>query len=180
MSPDKVLELLKGLDGVIEAFRVNGHILEELQGIESRIKATLDLEVRNQGIEECLNRENIYCIIKDGRFRPPPEPTVLLVGDEELIMGKEIIPTDQTDYHQMEDAVFLSEDFVLFKNIRPKDKEYFLMPPVPFPEVEGIDGASEVVSCSPSGLGDQFLRASHGMEDDPSLASVIIGFNITH
>ena len=177
-SAERVLELLRGLNGVVEAFPVNGEILEDLREIESKIKATLDLEVKNEGIEECLKRQCIFCIVKDGRFRPPPEPTVLLIGDENLIMGTEIIPTDKTDYEGMEEAVFLSEDFVLFKNIKPKDKEYFLMPPVSFPEVEELEGTKEVVSCSPSALGDLFLRKSHGMNDDPRLASVIIGFNM--
>lgn len=174
---EKVLETLSDMEGVVETFRVNGEILEDLRKIESQIRATLDLEVKNEGIDECLKRQNIYCIIKDGRFRPPPEPTVLLMGDGELIMGKEIIPTDKTDYSSMEEAVFLSEDFVLFKNIKPKDREYFLMPPIPFPEVEEIEGTEDVVSSSPSGLGDQFLRKTHGLIDDPRLASVIIGFN---
>ena len=175
---ENIVELLRKMEGVIEIFPVNGEILNRLRQIESNVKATLDLDVKNTGLEECLRRKNIICIIKDGRFRPPPQPTVLLMGDDDIIMGKEIIPSDTYDYHQDDETVFLSDDFVLFRNKKPRCKEYFVMPPVSFPEVEEIEGVSGVVSCSPSPLGDLALRTAHGLRDDPKLASILIGFDV--
>lgn len=175
---EEVIGTLKLMEGVIEVFSVNGDILETLNKIESNIKATLDLDVKNTGLEECLTRQHIVCVIKDGRFRPPPEPTVLLVGDDDILMGKEIIPSDDTDYEDDDSVVFLSDDFIVYKDRKPKSKEYFLMPPVSFPEVERLDGMLNVVSCSPSPLGDMALRSSHGLKDDPRLASILIGFDV--
>jgi hypothetical protein len=40
-----------------------------------------------------------------------------------------------------------------------------------------MKGTKNVVSCSPSPLGDVFVRAVHGLEDDPKLASIIIGWD---
>lgn len=166
------------MEGVIETFPVDGEIMEKLNEIESKIKATLDLDVKNTGIEECLNRQHVICIIKDKRFRPPPEPTVLLVGDDGIIMGKEIIPSDDTNYHDDDSVIFLSEDFIIYKDLKPKEREYFLMPPVSFPEVEALEGICNVVSCSPSPLGDFALRKSQGMNDDSQLASILVGFDM--
>jgi hypothetical protein len=174
---EDVVGLLRTMKGVIEIFPVDGEAMEELNEIESKIKATLDLDVKNTGVEECLNRQHVICIIKDDKFRPPPEPTVLLVGDDGLIMGKEIIPSDDTNYHEDDNAVFLSEDFIVYKNVKPKEREYFLMPPVSFPELEALEGIFNVVSCSPSPLGDFTLRKSHGMNDDPHMASILVGFD---
>jgi hypothetical protein len=175
---EDVVGLLRTIEGVIEVFPVDGKAMERLNQIESKIKATLDLDVKNTGVEECLARKHVICIIKDNRFRPPPEPTVLLVGDDGLIMGKEIIPSDHTNYHDDDDVIFLSDDFIVYKNLKPKEREYFLMPPVSFPEVEALEGIYNVVSCSPSPLGDLSLRKSHGMNDDPHLASILVGFNM--
>lgn len=175
---EEVIDTLQGMEGVIEVFSVNGDILDTLNQIESKIKATLDLDVKNTGLEECLNCQHIVCIIKDDRFRPPPEPTVLLVGDDGILMGKEIIPSDDTNYEDDDDVIFLSDDFIVYKDRKPRNKEYFLMPPVSFPEVEVLDGMQKVVSCSPSPLGDMVLRSSHGLKDDPRLASILIGFDV--
>lgn len=175
---EEVISTLQGMEGVIEVFSVNEDILETLNKIESKIKATLDLDVKNTGLEECLNRQHIVCIIKNDRFRPPPEPTVLLVGDDGTLLGKEIIPSDDANYEEDDDAIFLSDDFIVYKNRKPRNKEYFLMPPVSFPEVEILDGMRNVVSCSPSPLGDMALRKSHGLKDDPRLASILIGFDM--
>ena len=166
------------MEGVIEVFPVNGETFETLRDIENNVKATLNMDVLNTGVEECLKRQHIFCIIKDSRFRPPPEPTVLLVGDDGLIMGKEIIPTDNEDYKENEEVIFLSEEFIIYKDVKPNDREYFLMPPVSFPELEEDHDVRNVVSCSPSAPGDLMLRKFHGLNDDPSLASILIGFDM--
>jgi len=38
-------------------------------------------------------------------------------------------------------------------------------------------GMRNVVSCSPSAPSDAMLRKEHGFEDNPKLASILIGFD---
>jgi hypothetical protein len=38
-------------------------------------------------------------------------------------------------------------------------------------------GMLDVVSCSPSAPADMMLRQMHGHEDNPRLASILVGFN---
>lgn len=175
---DEILELLSSLEGVVKVFPVEGEILKKIMEIESQVKAVMNIEVRNTGVEECLKRDHVICIIKDSRFRPPPEPTVLLVGDDGIILGKEIVPSDTHDYKNDENVIFLSEDFVVFTDRKPKKKEYFLMPPVRFPELEELEGVHNVVSCSPSAPSDYLLRKHFNLEDDPKLASILVGFDL--
>jgi len=175
-----VVERLKQLDGVLYAFEIAPDIKEQLMEIEKQIRATLGIEVKNTGVEECLKRNHIICIIKDRRFRPPPEPTIYLVADDGTILGQEVLEKDKFKFQCADDVIFLSDDFVVFTDRRPKpgSKEFFLMPPVRFPEVEEIDGVKNVVSCSPSPLGDLLIRKVHGITDDPKLASVLVGFDL--
>jgi len=148
---DEILELLSRLEGVVKVFSVEGEILKRIIEIESQVRAVMNIEVRNTGVEECLKRNHIVCIIKDSRFRPPPEPTVLLVGDDGIIV---------------------------FTDRKPNEKEYFLMPPVRFPELERLEGVCNVVSCSPSAPSDYLLRKHYNLQDDPKLASILVGFDL--
>jgi hypothetical protein len=180
VSTSTVVERLRQLDGVLYAFEIAPSIRDQLREIERQIRATLGIEVKNTGVEECLKRDQIICIIKDKRFRPPPEPTIYLVADDGTILGQEVLESDKPKFQCADHVIFLSDDFVVFADRRPKPgcKEYFLMPPVRFPEVEAIDGVRNVVSCSPSPLGDLLIRKAHNITDDPRLASVLIGFDI--
>jgi len=174
----EILDLLRSLDGVQEVIPMNREILDRLSKIEKRINTSIGVDLKNEGLNECLKREHVICIIKDKRFRPPPEPTLLLVGDNELIVGQEILPGQEEAYRDRDDVMFLSKEFVFFKDKKPKEKEYFLLPPVSFPELDGMDGVKNVVSCSPCTPGDLTLKNCHNLEDDPQVASILVGFNL--
>lgn len=174
----EVIDLLKGMKGSVHVFKLDDQSRRKLVEIESEVKATLGISCMNQGVEECLERQHVIVVIKDSRFRPPPEPTVLLVADQgELVLGREIFPHERGEYEGKANVVFLSQDFIVFTDRMPRSRECFLMPPVPFPEVAELPEVSDVVSCSPSPPADMYVRAVHGLPDDPKLASILIGFN---
>lgn len=73
-------------------------------------------------------------------------------------------------------------DFVIFKDVLnnynlEKGNEYFVLPPVPFPELDPfkLDG---VVSSSPSTKSDEYLKNKYSYGDDSSIATIIVSFNI--
>ncbi|MCU0861520.1 MAG: hypothetical protein MUE65_04295 [Methanomassiliicoccales archaeon] len=175
---EEVIGLLKKMEGSVHVFKLDDKTRERLVQIEGEVKASLGITCYNQGVEECLHRKNVIVVIKDKRFRPPPEPTVLLIADNgEMLLGREIFPHERDQYTDKPNIVFLSSDFVVFTDRMPKSKECFLMPPVSFPEVAALPGVRNCVSCSPSPPGDMFVRASHDLPDDPKLASILIGYD---
>ncbi len=174
---EKIQDTLSNLPGTIHVFPLDPSCTSKVIEIEKGIKAALGLEVKNLGLEECLQRQYVFCIVKDKRFRPPPEPTVLLIGDGDMIVGEEIVPSNKEKFKDMEDIIYLSDEFVLYTNKKPKNRECFVMPPVSFPELDDIPGVKNVVSCSPSGPSDMMLRQYHGLIDDPKLASILVGFD---
>ena len=89
---DSQLEIIRGLRGVIHAFYLDRDILERLREEESKVRAMGNIEVDNQGFSQALERDSVICIIKDPRFRPPPEPTVILVSDDGNLIGEEVFP----------------------------------------------------------------------------------------
>jgi hypothetical protein len=175
---DRVIKLLKGMEGSIHVFKLDDATRKKVVEIESRVKATLGISCLNLGVEECLQRQNVIVVIKDSRFRPPPEPTVLLIADQgELILGREIFPHEREEFEDEPNVIFLSQDFIVYTDRMPKTREIFVMPPVSFPEVAALPGVSNVVSCSPSPPADMYVRAAHGLPDDPKLASILIGYD---
>ncbi len=177
VTVDEVVDSICKMEGSRHVFPLMPEAKETLLKIEESVKASFGINCSNRGVMECLAREHIVVIIKDSRFRPPPEPTVLLMADDDMIIGKEIFPDQKDEYVDKEEILFLSEEFILFLDRKPKSREYFVMPPVAFPEVEMMPGTKNVVSCSPSPPGDMYVRSLHGLPDDPKLASILLGYD---
>lgn len=167
------------MPGTRLAFPLCKEVIAAVQKVEDCIRSQIGLSVINEGVNQCLRRQYVICVIKDSRFRPPPEPTVLLMGDTDMVIGTEVLPGQRSRYKDMENVCWLGDDFVVFTDKVPKSKEYFLMPPVSFPELEQIPGARNIVSCSPSPLGDMIIKNYYGLEDDPKLASILVGFDMS-
>lgn len=174
---DMQLEIIRGLRGVIHAFYLDKDILEELRREESTVRAMGNIEVDNRGFNEALKRESVICIVKDPRFRPPPEPTVVLETSDGEIIGEEVFPFTMHKYENRTDVVWLSDGFVLFPQIMAKGGEQFVMPPVSFPELNESNGCKDVVSCSPAPTSDLMIKKHYGLVDNPKIASVLVAFN---
>jgi hypothetical protein len=175
---EQVIDLLQEMEGSVHVFKLDDATRKKVVEIEKDVKATLGISCANLGVQECLKRQNVIVVVKDSRFRPPPEPTVLLIADDgEVILGREIFPHERKDFEDQPNVIFLSEDFIVYTDRKPKTKEIFVMPPVSFPEVAALPGVKNVVSCSPSPPADMYVRATHGLIDDPKLASILIGYD---
>ena len=174
---DAILTLLKGMKGVEHVHLLDQDILDRLKREESTVKATLDIDVLNEGFLKALEREHVVCIVKNYTFRPPPEPTVVLCGDDGCIMGIEVFPHTRGQYESRDDVVWLSDSFVVFPEVIPQGKERFLMPAVSFPEVNESMGCWNVVSCSPSPTSDKMIKDHYVLEDDPKLARILVAFD---
>jgi hypothetical protein len=175
--PSAPLEIIKGMKGVVNAFYLDKTVLDQMKSEEKKVKAMGDITVFNGGFDEALKKDHVIAIIKDPRFRPPPEPTVILVADTGEVMGLEVFPFTAKEYLDREDVVWLSDAFVLFPNVKGMGGEKFIMPPVSFPELNEGNGCDDVVSCSPAPTCDLIMRKYYDLKDDPKLASVLVGFN---
>ena len=81
-GPEKPLEIVRSLRGVVHAFYLDDETLKMMKEEEDKVRAIGgNIAVDNQGFIQALEHEHIIAIIKDPRFRPPPEPTVILRAD---------------------------------------------------------------------------------------------------
>ncbi|MGB9936390.1 MAG: hypothetical protein ACPK7O_01590 [Methanobacterium sp.] len=183
MTVKDSINLIKKMRGIVGVHELQKEDIDALNKSEFNRKKDI-FPVMNIGLEECLKRENILLLIKNCEFRCAPEPTVLLITDKGRILGQELLSEDEKEkYACRSDVYFLTSDFVLFKIDRNtartgNEKQLFILPPIPFPELEVIGDIKEVVSCSPSTEGDHYLKNKYGYPDDPGLASILVGFNV--
>ena len=122
---DKQLEIIRGLRGVVHAFYLDRTILEQIKEEEAKVRAMGNIAVDNQGFTEALKRESVICIVKDPRFRPPPEPTVVLDAGDGQRLGEEVFPFTMHKYENRQDVVWLSDGFVLFPTVHADGGEQF-------------------------------------------------------
>lgn len=174
-----VLATLSGLSGVKKAFYLDGPVRSELEGIEKDHSVAGPIAVHNEAVLECLRREHVAVIVKDRTFRPPPCPTVVLLDDDGKVIGKEVLRGERVEPKPGQRLLNLGKDFVIFYDGSRSVNARFVLPPVPFREVEEKDGVERVISSSPSTLGDILVRRSAGLDDDPKLATVLIGFDLS-
>lgn len=171
------IDIIKGMKGVREAFLLDAKVLQKLKEEEATVRSTMNIGVTNEGFNEALARDRVICIVKDPRFRPPPEPTVILKGDDGTLMGTEVFPHTAKGYEGRQDIIWLSDGFVVFPEKKAENEERFIMPPVSFPELNGGNGCTDVVSCSPSPTSDLIIKKHYGLKDDPKLATILVAYN---
>ena len=187
----EVIDTINPLRGVLYVGVLTDEVRKNVLKIEMD-KAGELIPVINMGVNECLNRDYTVAIIKNASFRPPPTATVQLVDNKGNLLGEEIVSNNQKKkYKEDEKAKFINPDFVLLKDQKDIEedlktenleknptKQAFVLPPVQFIEVEELEDTCDVVSSSPDPLADLYLKEVFNFEDDPKLASILVGFNI--
>jgi len=175
---DKQLEIIRGIRGVRYAFYLDDEILEKVKQEEATVRSSMGgISVDNQGFLQALERDSVICLVKDPRFRPPPEPTVILEGKNGNRLGEEVFSFTMKNYQNRDDVIWMGDGFVCFLGVDAGGGETFVMPPVSFPELNESNGCKDVISCSPAPTSDRMMRLYHGLEDDSRLASVLVAFN---
>jgi hypothetical protein len=177
----KIIALLKSMEGVVHTGIVPDRLRKKLLDQEERYANLGPIAVDNIGVRMAAQRERLYFIVKDKRFRPPPIATVQLVAEDGTVLGEEIIKGRKPMIDEGEKPLYLGKDFVIqCSKAKAKGRNSrFILPPVPFPEIEHLGIARNVVSSSPSTLGDTDLKKEIGIEDDPKLASILIGLDVS-
>lgn len=176
---DEIIGLLSRLKGVKHVFYLTDNMRRGLERIEKHYPSLGPLAIRNDGVLECLRREHVACLIKDRHFRPPPSPTVVLIDDSGKVIGRELLPGERPPSPRSGKTIMLGNDFVIFFEKGSGRGAKFVLPPVGFRELDSVHGVKRVCSSSPSAMGDMHLRRMAGLEDDPKLASVLVGFDLS-
>ena len=181
---EKAKKIISNMEGTIKVERLSNKEILDLIDIESNIDINI-IPVVNEGMKECFKQDITFVVFKKGYFRLPPSPTIILAGEDGEIIGHEIFSKEEREkYRNDNNAFLLSEDFVIFRDKNQHNNRYineksFILPPVAFPELENIEGISNVVSSSPSTHSDEYLKENYGYNPkDGSIASILVSISL--
>ncbi len=179
-----------GLEGAVkEALRCLAEVLEiRLLSDEERASITgLETEAEvsgaaggmfefvNQGMREAMACELAFAALTGPMLEDPPEPWTIMLDDDGQVIGEWLAESRREEVKESGRAIFLSPDFVLYKDRKPKGKGRFVMPFMCVP----LPGPDELSTCgmgTPSGLADEYIRSLMG-NPGKELATVVIGIN---
>ncbi len=171
-TEQRILQLLRGLPGVLAAEPLPATLGSELQRLATPAAA------ENRGVETVLQRERVICLFKGRSFRAPPESPLLMMDERGNVLGRELTGPEDRPAPGERRTVYLGRDFVLVPGLRPSGRLRFVLPPVKFPELEGVAAVCRVVSGSPDPPQDEWLRAHFGVQGGKDLASILIGYDV--
>jgi hypothetical protein len=193
---DRIAQILKHIPGVVGVSSLTDDQRLQAVEIEKRYESSGVLPVRNLGIALLASRDASFVVLKDGGFRSPQSPTVYLVEHEAGENARHVIEVEGKRYAVVgeeavagagsygEPVIPLEDSFVIFPERRsgPRVPCSFILPPIAFPELEREStalGLSAIISISPSLATDEFLRGLFGFPPTNTLATLLIGLNLS-
>ncbi len=138
----------------------------------------------NEGVLTVLDREMVCAVLNNNDFRHATEPCLSWVmGD--VVIGEEVCDRERLEsLKSSPDVKVIGKNFVVFLDRIRKtasQRPVFIFRALCFPEIEGIPCVQEVLSASPYGSGDLFLKERFGWDPGkPELGTILIGFNLAH
>jgi len=136
----------------------------------------------NEGVLKVLGSQMVCVVLNNNDFRHATEPCLSwVVGD--VVIGEEVSDQERLESLKRSEGVkVIGKNFVVFAD-RVKQtagrQPTFVFRALAFPELEGIPGVEEVISASPHGAADLYLKERFGWDaGKPELGTILIGFNL--
>ena len=175
---------LRATQGILDVKWLNPKARNEVADIEKRAHREVlsgSGGYYNEGVMKVLDREHVCVVLNNNAFRHATAPSLFwMAGD--VVIGEEVTDPERLRRLVKQDTVkVLKKNFVLhydrMKETRGK-KPIFVIRGLPFPEIEGITGVRDVISASPIGSVDIYLKERFGWSTEArDLGTILIGFN---
>ena len=181
----KIEVTLKTVKGIVDFIPLSREELQKILELETEAekKAVMGMgKCLNDGLREVAKRDMIIAVANDNDFRHASEPTIYWVADG-IIIGEELpAKCDIEKLKKDQNVIFIGKNFIIHKDAlklaRCKDA-VFTFPGLKFPELETIPEIKDIISASPSGLADIYVKQKANLSlTDPALGTIIIGFNL--
>jgi hypothetical protein len=188
MNRDHVLkavkETMEAIPGVVEAIYLDHRLRSEVRVAEEMAEGNGAvgglIPFTNEGVWESLRRDECFMLVVRSQtlLLEPQHGVVHLVDGTGKIIGEYL--TGERRKKAMEDgALLLSDDFVIYPDSQPEGPPRFVLPPLPFHELDGVHGIKDVVSSSVSGPADELIREKFGHLREKHWTH-LVAFNFDH
>jgi hypothetical protein len=136
----------------------------------------------NEGVLKVLGRQMVCVVLNNNDFRHATEPCLSWEAGD-VVIGEEVSDPERLKSLQRSERVkVIGKNFVVFLDRIKKtagQQPTFVFRALAFPEIEGIPRIKDVISASPLGAADLYLKERFGWEcGKPELGTILIGFNL--
>lgn len=135
----------------------------------------------NEGVSKVISRSHVCAVLNNNEFRHASKPCLAWMVDD-VVIGEEITDEEHLNFLKQQGKVkVIGKNFVVYfdriKTVAGKPP-VFVCRALAFPEIEEVPGVRDVLSASPIGSADMFLKRKFGWDSkDPELGTILIGFN---
>jgi len=136
----------------------------------------------NEGVIDVLARKFVGALLNNNKFRHATEPSLFWVAGD-IVIGEEVMDPGRLKALIKQDNIkILKKNFVLYFD-RMKEARgqvpVFVIRGLSFPEIDDITGIRDVLSASPTGSVDVYLKERFGWDTKArDLGTILIGFNL--
>lgn len=149
-GPDGILDILRSIEGVVDAFYTDRAFLDSILEEERDIIASGGVPTRNEGLIQVIARKHAITAVTTSECRVGvDEPTIELRSSDGKLLGTQIVASNRSLYADRPDAIYISDDFVMFADDCVDNDQIFVMPPVSFPALGPEEGCLNTVCCFP-------------------------------
>jgi len=180
----KVEPILRSTKGIVDVKWLNEETRAKILEIENSINKeglSMSGEYYNEGAIKVLTRRFVGVLLNNNEFRHATEPSLFWVAGD-IVIGEEIMdPRRLQTLIKQDNIKVLKKDFVLYFDRIKKARgqvPVFVIRGISFPEIEDIKGIQNVLSASPAGSVDAYLKERFGWDTKArDLGTILIGFN---
>jgi len=183
---EKVEAALRSTKGVLDVKWLDQETRKSVFDLEEKARqeglSSAGSHYYNEGVAHVLSREFVGVVLNNNKFRHATAPSLFWIAGN-MVIGEEV--TDALRLQELaknKHVKILRRNFVLYfdrmKAARGQAPT-FVIRGLPFPEIEGIAGVSEVLSASPIGSADVYFKERFGWDSRArDLGTILIGFNL--
>jgi hypothetical protein len=181
---DEAEKVLRATSGILDAAWLTPEMREKVLELEAQVEAKRSGLGRyyNEGIRQVLSREVVSVVLNNNDFRHASDACLLWMAGG-VVIGEEIAdPRRLEALRGAKDVRLIGRNFALYLDRMeevPGEEPQFIVQGLPFPELETVSGIKEILSASPLGSADLYLKGLFKWDTrETSLGTILIGFNV--
>jgi hypothetical protein len=181
---DEVEKVLRATRGILDVAWLTPEMREKVLELEAQVEARRSGLGRyyNEGMRQVLSREAVCVVLNNNDFRHASDPCLLWVAGG-VVIGEEIAdPRRLEALRGAKDVRLIGRNFALYLDRMEEvlgEEPQFMVQGLPFPELETVSGIKDILSASPLGSADLYLKGLFKWDTrDTSLGTILIGFNV--
>jgi len=180
----KVEPILRSTKGILDVKWLDEETRTKVLEIENNINnegLSRSGGYYNEGVIDILARRFVGALLNNNEFRHATEPSLFWIAGD-MVIGEEVMDPERLQALIKQDNIkILKKNFVLYFD-RMKEARgqmpAFVIRGLSFPEIEDITGIRDVLSASPIGSVDIYLKERFGWDTKArDLGTILIGFD---